>query len=81
MTVPLMFSIPVLCVLSVRFARRDPLSRLVVLYTIAAILMGPTVWNWWASFTRPMLPLMAFALIALGGDATRKRQAGLFAEL
>jgi len=80
-TVPLIFSIPVLCVFTVRLARRDPLSRLVVLYSIAAIFMGPTVWNWWASFTRPMLPLMAFALIALAADATRKRQADLFAEM
>jgi hypothetical protein len=75
-TVPLIISVPMLSTLSIKFARRDPLTRIVMLYAITAIFMGQTVWTWWASFTRPLLPLFGFALVALAAHAATSRRAG-----
>jgi hypothetical protein len=72
-TALLIVSIPLLILASVRRAPRDRLTHVAMIYGVFAICMGKSVWNWWASFSRPLLPLTAFALIALAGSAVKDK--------
>jgi hypothetical protein len=46
-------------------ARSHPLGLLAMCYVPVAIVAGPDVWHAWENFSRPLLPLFAFGLIAL----------------
>lgn len=45
---------------------RSELTWVVVGFAVLAVFMGDCVWRRWSDFTRPLLPLYAFALVALG---------------
>lgn len=70
-TASLIVVIPLLIFASLRRAPRDRLTHIALIYGVFAVFMGQSVWNWWASFSRPLLPLTAFALIALAGSIAK----------
>ena len=56
-----------LCGTAVVLARRDPCTWIAVGFGLFAILLGPNVWLEPASYNRVLLPLYAFAGIAIAG--------------
>jgi hypothetical protein len=73
-TALVMATIPILVLACVRERRNDPFTAYVVAYGLLAIFLRYYSWLWWPSFSRPLLPLTAFALIAL---ATNTRGPGV----
>lgn len=73
-TALVMATIPILVLACVRERRKDPFTAYVVAYGLLAIFLRYYSWLWWPSFSRPLLPLTALALIAL---ATKRRAAGV----
>ena len=71
----LIAAVPLLVLVCLRKAPADPLTHVVVVYSAFSIFMGQAVWNWWASFSRPLLPLTACALIVLAASMARAQTA------
>jgi len=69
-TILCMVAIPVAVIATLDRRRHDPLTRIVVAYGLFSIFFDWVVWVFWASFTRTLLPLFAFSLIALAGKNT-----------
>jgi hypothetical protein len=46
-------------------ARKDPLTSMVVAYATFAAFFGTDVWRRWQDFSRPLLPLYAYSVLAL----------------
>ena len=67
LTIAVMTTVPVLVIAVLDRRRTDPLTRFVVVYGAFSLLLNPIIWVWWASFSRVLLPLFAFAGIALLG--------------
>jgi hypothetical protein len=65
MTIALMILVSVLLIAVIYLRRQDPLTRFVVAYGVFALFLNPVIWAWWASSSRVLLPMTAFALIAL----------------
>jgi hypothetical protein len=64
----LIILVPALVLMVVKTRPRDPLTPIVVAYGALSIFFDWAVWRWWASFSRPLLPMVTFALIALSGS-------------
>ena len=65
MTIALMILVPVLVIAVINRRRKDPLTRFVVAYGVLSLFLNPVIWAWWASLSRVLLPMTAFASIAL----------------
>ena len=58
-------AIPLVAIVTWKKRRGDPLTPIVVAYALFAAFFSRRILLWWASFSRPLLPMTAFALIAL----------------
>jgi len=63
-----------LCIAAWALARRDPLTWIATAYLAFAPTMAPVVWGTNAGFSRVLLPLYGFALIAVGGGLAARRR-------
>jgi hypothetical protein len=52
-------------------ARRDVLTWIVLAFAALALFMGVAVWHRWEDFSRPILPMYAFALVVVAGSLGR----------
>jgi hypothetical protein len=57
--------IPVTVILVWLKRGQDPLTPIVISYGIFAIFLSGAILDWWASFSRVLLPMTAFAMVAL----------------
>ena len=62
-----------LCVAAWVLARHDPLTWIATAFLVFAPTMAPVVWGAHAGFTRVLLPLYGFGLIAVAGGLTARR--------
>jgi hypothetical protein len=56
-------------------ARRDHLTWIAASYAGFALILGPDVWAQWKDFTRTLLPLYAFAAVAIIGAMAHRAHA------
>jgi len=68
-----------LCIACWVLARRDPLTWIATAYLVFAPTMAPVVWGEHAGFSRVLLPLYGFALIAVAGGLAARRHATMTA--
>lgn len=67
LTAGVLLSIIVIICGCIVFRPRDDLTWIVVGFAVLGALMGDCVWRRWEDFSRPLLPLYAFGLLALLG--------------
>lgn len=57
---------------AVAAAPHDVLTWVAVGFAVFGVLMGPLVWGRWEDFTRPLLPMYAFAGVAVAGSRSAR---------
>jgi hypothetical protein len=62
----------VLVAVAVVRARHDHLTWIAAAYAAFALILGPDVWAQWKDFTRTLLPLYAFAAVAIVGAVAHR---------
>jgi hypothetical protein len=63
----------VLCVSAWLLARHDPLTWIATAYLMFSTTMAPVVWGTNAGFTRVLVPLYGFGIIAVAGGIAARR--------